>query len=517
MAVMSGFKGTKSTRVLRFLEKVVKNDPDPSVKSAAVRILNKAGIKKFAVFALFEKLGSSDDGVVMDAISKLAKEDKPEVAMALIDVMPHRNAQVRKMAMSTIVALNNIEALLKIMGSDRIEMNFRNEAAGILAKGDDDNGNTALAHLMDNGNTELVINTTVTVAKRRRYRLVGRVITNLGHADSGIRAASSKALATIKDSKALTPLAAAVRADRENSKLHEKAVLAILGDLSREEVIKRSGDKDTLIRQLAIKTLFKFTEAGRPHPSVLRVLKQRLGDSDKDIRRSAAFALARIKDAGVVRSLVKLIADPDGAIRAQVAVALSASKHPRADTLLMQLMADSNPPTKRAAIDGLRQRGFKAVLQKLRFLANHRTPEVRRAVMQAIFELAGPEGWDKWFDIWQGALFDLDPQVKIWAAKGISQRRDPRVPGLLDALVMDRNGAVQIAALEGLGKSGQPSAIEYIAKGLMDIKRDVKIAALDALKSLNLEGGKIPIREFVKNEADKVLVSKANDIYDALP
>jgi HEAT repeat protein len=347
---------------------------------------------------------------------------------------------------------------------------------------------------------------------------VGRVIESLKADDSNIRVAATEALLVIKDSKALGPLSDAVRADKKNAHLHKRTLLAILGDLSREEVIKRSSAKDTLIRQLAIKTLFKFTEGGRPHPSVLHVLKQRLGDTDKAIRRSAAFALARINDIGVVRSLLKLRNDPDGAIREQVAVAVGASKLPNADKLLLEMLdEDTNPGTKRAVVAGLRKRGVKSALQKLRFLANHRDPRVRREVMQAIVVLAGAEGWDSFFGIWQTALFDMDPVVKSWAAKGMALRRDPRVPSLLGALVTDMDKNVQLTALAGLGKSGQPTAVEYIARGLMDEKREVKIAALDALAALNLEDAKIPLREFVKNENDKELIAKANDIYDKLP
>jgi HEAT repeat protein len=516
-AVLKGFHNTKSTRVLRALEAVVKNDPDPTIKSIAVRILNRAGIKKFAVFELFEKLRSSDDGEVMDAVAKLGKENKPEVAMVLIEVLVHRNAQVQKLAMAGIVGLNNLKAFLKIMAADNIGMNFRNQAATLLSKGNDGNGDKGLLHLLANGSQAIKINVIGQVAKRRRYRLVGRVIESLKADDSNIRVAATEALLVIKDSKALGPLSDAVRADKKNAHLHKRTLLAILGDLSREEVIKRSSAKDTLIRQLAIKTLFKFTEGGRPHPSVLHVLKQRLGDTDKAIRRSAAFALARINDIGVVRSLLKLRNDPDGAIREQVAVAVGGSKLANADKLLLEMLKDTNPGTKRAAVAGLRKRGVKSALQKLRFLANHRDPRVRREVMQAIVVLAGAEGWDSFFGIWQTALFDMDPVVKSWAAKGMALRRDPRVPSLLGALVTDMDKGVQLTALAGLGKSGQPTAVEYIARGLMDEKREVKIAALDALAALNLEGAKIPLREFVKNESDKELVAKANQVYDNLP
>ena len=183
----------------------------------------------------------------------------------------------------------------------------------------------------------------------------------------------------------------------------------------------------------------------------------------------------------------------------------------------MKYLDDSHAGTKRAAVEGVRVRKITSALQKLKFLVQYRDVKVRRAVFHAIYELAGVAGWDTFFQIWQAALYDTDPEVKIWVTRSISQKRDPRVPSLLDPLVTDMSKEVQLEALKALGGSGQPSAVEYIANGLMDQKKEVKLAALIALETLNVEAGKKPIMEFVKNEADKDLVARANEVFDKLP
>ena len=339
----------------------------------------------------------------------------------------------------------------------------------------------------------------------------------LKHTDGKVRLAAAKALGDIKDSKALVPLCDAASAHPKQKDELEAAVLNIFSGLSLDEAIKRSEAKNPRLRQLALKSMSRFAQGGSPNPRVLQVLKKRLSDTNPAIRHSAAFALARIRDAGVTASLVKLKADPDGVIREQVAVSLTNSRHPQADAMLLAFLDDASSGTQRAAIDGVRIRKISKGLQKIKFLVGSRNVQVRRAAFHAIYELAGVAGWDAFFGIRQGALFDTDSEVKIWAARGIAQKQDPRVPTMLDTLVTDRDVKVQLVALEALGKSGQPSAVEYIANGLMDTKKAVKSAALDALEALNLEAGKKPIMEFVKNEPDKALVARANEVYDKLP
>ena len=516
-AVLKAFEGAKSKTVLSALEQVVQADPDPVMQSAAARILSAAGVSKYAVIILYDKLKDRDDGVVMDAIQKLAKDGKPEIAMAMIGVLGHKNAQVQAMAMKAIVGLKNPDALRKILEDKKIGMKYRNQAAALMAPGAGEDADRGLRHLLAHGAIDAQLASIAAVAKKRRYKLVADVIGALQNSDAKVRAAAAKALGEIKDSKALEPLSGAIAAHAAQKPVFEGAVIAIFGGLSVDEVIRFSDHKNKALRQLAIKSLSKFAAGGRPAPRILEVLKKRLKDKDVDIRRSAAFALARINDPGVVASLVSLKADPDGTIREQVATALTASKHAEADKILVAYLDDTHIGTRKAAVNGLRLRKYTGALQKLRFLMENRSPEVRRAVVRATVELAGAAGWEKWQKVWSARLYDQDAEVKVWAIRGISLQKAPQVPGLLQPLVLDKSEAVSIAALEALGKSGQKEAIEYIARALFEGSKKVKFGALDALKALNLEDCGKPIMEFVKNESDPDLKKRANEVYDGLP
>ncbi len=516
-AALATFEGSKSKKVHDALEHMVQTDPDPTVKSLAVKLLNAAGITKYQVFVLFEKLKDPDEGVVRDAIEKLGKGGKPEAALALIEVLGHKNTQIQDMAMKAIVALGSTPALVKIVDDDKIAPKFRADAAKVLAKGSADEADKGLAYLAKSGSTAEQISAIEDVAKRRRYKVVADVIGALGSADPTVRAAAAKALGEIKDSKSLQPLADAMKKNPSDVTLMEAAVIAIFGGLSLDEVIKTSDSPDPALTQLAVKSLAKFAEGDRPNPRVIEVLKKKLGDADKDLRRSAAFALARINDPGVVQSLVALKADSDATIREQVATAVAKSKLPDADAILQTYLDDTDLGTRRAAVDGLRERKVKAALAKLRFLYKHPDEKMRRSVCLALVELGGVEAWDAHFQMYSELLFDQSPEVKMCAARGIGGRRDARVPGLLQSLVSDSNTEVQKTALEVLGKTGDPAAVEAIAMALTDAKKDIKIAALEALGSLKIEAAKKPIMEFVKNESDKDLVKRANAVFDTLP
>ena len=518
-AVIRSFQGAKNKKVLSALEKVVTGDSDPSMQSAAARVLSAAGITKYAAIVLYDKLKDKDDGVVMDAVDKLSKAGKPEAAIALVDVLMHRNSQVREMAMKAIEVLKNTDAFRKVVETDKLDATYRTRAAKALAVGTGEDSDRGLRYLVVYGQPADQAAAITQVAKQRRYKLVSDVIGTLQSGEQSVRVAAAGALAEIKDSKALSPLSAALgKASGEEKATIETAILAVFGGLSLDEVVKFSSNSDKSLRQLAIKGLARFAAGGRPNPRVIQVLKERLGDADADIKRSAAFALARIDDAGVVAKLVEMKDDPDGSIREQVAVAVASSKHPQADELLLKFLEDTHPPVKVAAADGLRTRKVKGALQKLKFQVRNRDAKVRAAVMRALTELSTDAEWESFFPVWSNALFDQAADVKIWALRGLARRKDPRIPGLLQPLVRDPNDKVKIAALEALGGTGDPAAVEHITTGLLEATaRGVKLAALAALEKLNLEASRKPIMEFVKNETDPKLRERANEVFDNLP
>jgi len=521
-AVLKAFRGTRSKRTLLALELVVKTDPVPELKAAAVRILTDAGNNKFAVFVLFEKLNDRDDSIVMDAVAKLSKEvNKPEVAMALVNVLTHRSIRIAEMALKGIIQLNNREALRKILESDSFSPRYRERAAVVLSAGSVDEADLALRYLIVHGSEAEQVRSIGTVSSRRRYRLVGLVIGVLDAKSSApVRLAAAKALGNIKDSKALQPLAAALAKFSDQRAELEQAIIDIFGGLGVDEIIRFSDSDNAVLRQLSIKSLGNI-QGGRSPGRVVTVLMRRLDDAETEIRRSAAYALARIPESRVVARLIKLKKDRDGQIRRQVAYSLVRSKHAEADTLLLGFLTDSDPEAKRFAIDGLRTRNTTSALKKLRNVArafSRQPTEVRRALAQALVTLSGPAGWDAHKDFYSAWLFDIDSKVKVWAIRGIiGKPADPSVPGLLSALVKDADESVQIEAIQALGQTNTVDAVDYIASSLFDSSKKVKLVALDALAKLNLERARTPIRDLITNETDSEVKAKADEVFENLP
>ena len=214
------------------------------------------------------------------------------------------------MAMKGIVATKDMGALRKIVESSEIESKFRAQAARVLADGPGEAPDQGLRYLIANGDRDARVWAIGEVASRRRYKLVPEVIAGLENSDAAVRSASAKALGTVKDSKALIPLAQAI-VKHPDAADFEAAAIAIFGGLSLDEVIRFSENENKTLRQLAIKSMGALA----PSPRVIQVLSKRLQDKDAAIKRSAAFALARIKDPTVVKSLVTLKDDSDAAIR----------------------------------------------------------------------------------------------------------------------------------------------------------------------------------------------------------
>jgi HEAT repeat protein len=249
------------------------------------------------------------------------------------------------------------------------------------------------------------------------------------------------------------------------------------------------------------------------------VLRGYVTDKTPAIRQAAVYALARVKDSGVLADLVAMKADPDAVIRAQVAFAMSGADHPEAEAILIGYLDDFEQPVKLNAIKAVRERKMVAAFPKVKNLVVSRSLDIRREVVKTIMVLSQP-GEPSLFETYQELLYDQDAEIRLMAVTGLSNYAgDPRVAPAVGGAVTDDDLAVKLKAIGVLGQTAEPNAVEQVIRGLFDATKDarqVKMAALDALESIGLPRAVKAIQEFVLNETDKVVIARANEVLQKL-
>ena len=293
------------------------------------------------------------------------------------------------------------------------------------------------------------------------------------------------------------------------------AGIAIVSRQPLGQVITISKSEDATVRELAIKAMAAFSK-DRPNPRVVGELKTHLKASEPGIRRAAVFALARIKDEGIVAELVALKDDKDEEIRAQVAYALTPSKHPQADEILRSYLDDGANDVKLQAVIAVKQRKITDAFSKIRMMIGYRHLAIRRAVMEAVLVLSKPAD-PALFDLFSQQIGDSDPKVRILAIDGLAAYTvDQRTAGAIGGAMIGDDATVKIHALKILSTLQDPNAVFEVIRGLFDETKEVKMAALDALEALKNEKASKALQEFITNTTDKDVRKRATEVLDTL-
>ncbi|MGM0577039.1 MAG: HEAT repeat domain-containing protein [Myxococcota bacterium] len=518
LAVLEAVEGRRDARLLDALERVVDTDPNSEAKIAAARILVDAGRSAYKKYLLLEKLRSSDASVVIEAAGELIATGDDRLAPALAELVRHNNPEVRAIGVDALREFERFDLMTGLVGDSDVNRDVAQPLARTLA--DEAKGQrraAGLAWLLREGDREQAVHAANVVASERVPGTTEALGEALKRAEPEVRSAAAQALGALRDTAALEPLAEAVRQSSEDEErdLFTEQAIRIIAVQPLDQVIKISESPDVTIRQLAVKSLAEFAR-DRPNPRVLSVLRKHLKDDEDAIRRAAAYALARIDDPTVVEDLVALKGDEDPVVRQQVALALTGGKHPEAESILLSYLDDPDNRVKLQAVKAVRKRQMAAAFDKLKWMSEYRHTEIRREVMKALITLAEP-GDEALFDLYQQRLYDEDPQIRISAIEALSQyEKDARVVTVIGGAVTDQDKQVKLKALEVLSRSDDANAVEQVVRGLFDTDTEIKMAALDALERLGSPKAIQALQEFVLNEDDAAVKTRANEVLNTL-
>ncbi|MDK1032825.1 MAG: HEAT repeat domain-containing protein, partial [Planctomycetia bacterium] len=250
-------------------------------------------------------------------------------------------------------------------------------------------------------------------------------------------------------------------------------------------------------------------------------LCEALKDKSKEVRSAAAIALGDIGDARAAEPLAALLADEHpprkhamdalaklgkgatGALltalkdwkrRDYAGIVMAKIKDPAAVEPLLQALTDNDAQARRAGAVGLGATGDRRAVAPLAKLLEDADPHVRADAADALRRFQ-----DVPLEVWERALRDDNPQVRMFAIIGLRKAKGPRavemiigalkdkagkvrnravlvlrdrsaVPALVEVLGNDENRAVRNNAAMALGAIGDRRAVEPLCKTLLNDK-----------------------------------------------
>ncbi len=194
-------------------------------------------------------------------------------------------------------------------------------------------------------------------------------------------------------------------------------------------------DKDTIIRQGAVRMLGLAQKPSVADPQAIAALAAAAKDPDQDVRRAAVSALGAIKDPRATAPLIAALKDSYWFVRSEAANSLGQEKDPLAIKPLLDTLGDSDATVEDSAETAL--------------LLLCRMPGVQT-------------------NDFASRLDDSNPKVVLISAMCLGLMKDPRSIPVLEHLVTSTDATTRLDALKALGETGDPSVVPILRQTLKD-------------------------------------------------
>jgi len=291
------------------------------------------------------------------------------------------------------------------------------------------------------------------------------LLANLKSPSAGTRQQAASALGHSRRREAVAPLAAAINDPEPKVRLEVVRALRELRDVSGvPALVAAMKDPVPQIREEAIGTVVEiYAERERSgavagfleifsdeydrssvqpftnvDAGVYPALAEALRDDDRDIRRSAAYAIGILDGRSVVRDLVTVLQDADPDVRGAAATAIGKVGGPEDGKALIPLLSDESTSVRNRALQAigvLKVRGAGPALREM-YDANRRK----------------------------------DVGLRVLAC--LSRIGDPAQAGLFRELVQDPDPETRRLAVEGLGRVGDAGYLEGLKKDFQRERND---------------------------------------------
>jgi len=229
---------------------------------------------------------------------------------------------------------------------------------------------------------------------------------------------------------------------------------------------------------LVIQTLAK-----RADPAALPAIFERARSGPKSVRLAAIRALPEIGHPSVISALAQWLEDPDLQLAQAARKALAALASPRVDSLVMKMLRDESKTRRLIALQLIGRRRMRSAVPDLLLVAGDPDPEIRRAALARLAELAGP---DQLRPIVKLLLAAQSAQDIIAAERAVtailSRTEDPRSHTSRFAKLLTKTGPEQRSSLlRILAAIGGPEALEAVRRMLNDPDSAVRTTAVRVL------------------------------------
>lgn len=263
------------------------------------------------------------------------------------------------------------------------------------------------------------------------------------------------------------------------------------GDPSAEVALLRELLEDKKFVEVRARILEELAKVGRARSgAALPVVARLLDDPDRKVVLAAIRCLGEIGDAGSADAIARFLTpQQDAEARGAAARALARVATPNVVDFLVASLNETDPAVLLALLEGVKTVHARPALPRIQqILRDHRAePELVKAAIEALGDIGDPEAVPIVVGFLAGSQPEKDQKARWAAANSLGKLRSPAAVDALIALLDDPFNDLRQAAVEALGRIGDPRATESLAKTVGNDKdpvvRELAAQSLGALKN----------------------------------
>ncbi len=233
---------------------------------------------------------------------------------------------------------------------------------------------------------------------------------------------------------------------------------------------------------LEVRIMATKSLAGLLGNRALPLLHDLLFDGNAQVRKAAADGIAERGQAESVETLERVLRDPDRDVRLAVVRALSKIRDHSVVGVASFLVYDNDPEIKKYAILALCNANHEDALTVLRLQAQDRDPDIAREVLGAIIELAP----DQATGIFASSLPTMRPEDLV----RLTQRFGERFLPFLEQAVGSSRSWARLAAIDAVRLVPAREQEFLKAVAATNANDDARGAALKRLRALSCDAGR---------------------------
>lgn len=504
----------EEARVLQAVQGMVRSEEDQALARSAAEFLGKSKAPEFAIEEPLYLLEKGKDDEAVAAIGKLVKDFSAVDAVAervVEAVVAHLGDKRAPVAAESAKALGKIgepSRQVEALKDPKIDAELRLLIAEELASNSDDSfaiiGLKYAAEHTDGRDAELKIRR---LGELKSAEASDAVRGFLQAGDSRKRLAAADVLVERNEVSALPAIAQAIAKGEDADELEEAAYQLMVAQ-PLPTILEQSDAADKTVQRIAYMALGERAVKEGGGASVLEKLSRGAENSNAQIRGASARALGAFANDEALAVLKKLAADNDASVRTGVAQGLAHYKNGEEFDTLDKYLSDASPSVVAAALDAMAERGEAAKWNAIRELASAKDPKVRASALVALSRLVGEDdkqGVSTVISMLSGAVSDADRQVQYAALDQLGTFKDARATTGIALQLNSQQAPLRVAAVEALGKTGHPSAVELVVGVLADADADIRRAAVEALGDLKAKAAAPQLKARLEVEEDAEL------------